>query len=78
MARLTPVEAWIEACPRVVAHLTSTHASWMNLVEVRLSVIERQAVHRGTFGWAEDPDAGIRVHQRAERLAPSLPPGQDH
>ena len=34
----------------MVVHFTPTHASWMNLVEVWFSIIERQAIHRGTFG----------------------------
>ncbi len=29
---------------RVVVHFTLTHASWMNLVQVWFSIIERQAI----------------------------------
>lgn len=43
------VKAWLEAHPRVKCHFTPTHASWMNLVEVWFGIIERQAIHRGTF-----------------------------
>ena len=39
---------------------TLTHASWMNLVEVSFSIIERQAIHRGTFGSVKDLNAKIR------------------
>jgi hypothetical protein len=35
--------------PRVVAHFTPTHASWMNLVECWFSIAERQAIHRGSY-----------------------------
>ena len=42
------VKAWLAANPRVIVHFTPTHASWMNLVEVWFSIIERQAIHRGT------------------------------
>ena len=47
--------------PRVVCHFTPTHASWMNLVEVWFSIIERQAIHRGTFGSVRDLNAKIRA-----------------
>jgi transposase len=55
------VKAWLEANPRVVVHFTPTHASWMNLVEVWFSLIERQAFHRGTFGSVKDLNAKIRA-----------------
>ena len=43
-AHKTPeVKDWLATNPRVTVHFTPTHASWMNLVEVWLSVIERQA-----------------------------------
>ena len=51
------VKAWLAANPRVVVHFTPTHASWMNLVEVWFSIIERQAIHRGTFGSVKDLNA---------------------
>jgi len=55
------VKAWLEATPRVLVHFTPTHASWMNLVEVWFSLIERQAIHRGTFGSVKDLNAKIRA-----------------
>jgi transposase len=55
------VKAWLAANPRVLVHFTPTHASWMNLVEVWFSVIERQAIHRGTFGSVRDLNAKIRT-----------------
>ena len=55
------VRAWLAANPRVVVHFTPTHASWMNLVEVWFSIIERQAIHRGTFGSVRDLNAKIRA-----------------
>lgn len=33
----------------------------MNIVEVRLSLIERQAIHRGSFGSIRDLNARIRA-----------------
>ena len=42
-------------------HFTPTHGSWMNLVEVWFSLIERQAIHRGTFGSVKDLNAKIRA-----------------
>jgi transposase len=55
------VRAWLAANPRVIVHFTPTHASWMNLVEVWFSIIERQAIHRGTFGSVRDLNAKIRA-----------------
>src|SRR5829696_1246621 len=53
------VKGWLAANPRVVCHFTPTHASWMNLVEVWFSLIERQAIHRGSFGSVRDLNAKI-------------------
>jgi transposase len=55
------VKAWLAANPRVHCHFTPTHASWMNLVEVWFSLIERQAIHRGTFTSVKDLNAKIRA-----------------
>jgi transposase len=55
------VQTWLAANPRVVVHFTPTHASWMNLVEVWFSIIERQAIHRGTFGSVRDLNTKIRA-----------------
>ena len=50
---------WLAANPRVVAHFTPTHACWMTLVW--LSIIERQARHRGTFPSVKDLNSKIRA-----------------
>ena len=50
------------ANPRFKIHFTPTHASWMNLVEVWFSLIERQAIHRGVFGSVKDLNAKIRAY----------------
>jgi transposase len=55
------VRAWLAAHPRASVHLTPTHASWMNLVEVWFSIIERQAIHRGSFTSVRDLNAKIRA-----------------
>jgi transposase len=55
------VRQWLAANPRVIVHFTPTHASWMNLVEVWFSIIERQAIHRGTFGSVPELNAKIRA-----------------
>ena len=61
-AQKTPeIRAWLAANPRVVVHFTPTHASWMNLVEVWFSVIERQAIHRGTYTSVKELNAKIRT-----------------
>lgn len=61
-AHKTPeVRTWLAANPRVNVHYTPTHASWMNLVEVWFGIVERQAIHRGTFGSVKDLNAKIRA-----------------
>ncbi|MEU4198345.1 IS630 family transposase [Kribbella sp. NPDC026611] len=55
------IKAWLAANPRVSVHFTPTHASWMNLVEVWFSIIERQAIHRGTFRSVHDLNTKIRT-----------------
>ncbi len=57
----TAVKAWLQANPRVHVHFTCTHASWMDLVEVWFSLIERQAIHCGSFGSVKDLNAKIRA-----------------
>ena len=55
------IRDWLAAHPRVQVHFTPTSASWMNLVEVWFGIIERQAIHRGTFGSVKDLNAKIRA-----------------
>ena len=43
------VQAWLVTHPRIRLHFTPTYASWLNLVEVFFSIIERQALRRGDF-----------------------------
>ncbi len=56
------VKGWLAANPRVICHFTPTHASWMNLVEVWFSLIERQAIHRGSYGSVKELNAKIRTY----------------
>ena len=66
------VRDWLAANPRVHVHFTPTSASWMNLVEVWFGIIERQAIHRGTFGSVTRPQRqDPRLHQRLERPLPT-------
>jgi transposase len=55
------VRRWLEANPRVRVHFTPTSASWLNLVEVWFGIIERQAIHRGTFRSVKDLNTKIRT-----------------
>ena len=55
------VRDWLAAHPRVHVHFTPTSGSWLNLVEVWFSLIERQAIHRGTFGSVKDLNTKIRA-----------------
>lgn len=41
--------------------VTPTSGSWLNLVEVWFGIIERQAIHRGSFGSVKDLNAKIRA-----------------
>jgi hypothetical protein len=47
--------------PRIHVHFTPTSASWLNLVEVWFSIIERQSIHRGTFGYVGELTRAIRT-----------------
>ena len=55
------VRDWLAANPRVHVHFTPTSGSWLNLVEVWFSIIERQAIHRSTFTSVTDLNAKIRA-----------------
>ncbi len=56
------IRSWLAQNPRFVIHFTPTHASWMNLVEVWFSLIERQAIRRGVFTSVKDLNAKIRIY----------------
>ena len=49
-----------------------TSGSWLNLVECWFAIIERQAIHRGSFGSVPDLNAAIRrfINGWNERSAP--------
>jgi transposase len=55
------IRDWLAANPRVQVHFTPTSASWMNLVEVWFGIIERQAIHRGSFASVTDLTRRIRA-----------------
>jgi transposase len=55
------VRAWLAANPRVKVHFTPTSASWLNLVECWFSIIERQAIHRGSYASVADLNRRIRA-----------------
>jgi transposase/transposase-like protein len=55
------IRRWLAANPRIQVHFTPTSGSWLNLVEVWFSIIEKQAIHRGTFGSVNDLNAKIRA-----------------
>jgi transposase len=56
------VRTWLAANPRVQVHFTPTSASWMNLVECWFSIIERQAIHRGSYASVADLNHRIRAY----------------
>jgi len=55
------VRDWLAANPRIHVHFTPTSGSWLNMVEVWFGIIERQAIHRGSFGSVKDLNAKIRA-----------------
>ncbi len=55
------IRDWLAANPRVHVHFTPTSGSWLNLVEVWFGIIERQAIHRGTFRSVRELNAKIRA-----------------
>jgi len=55
------IRDWLTANPRIHVHFTPTSGSWMNLVEVWFGIIERQAIHRGSFDSVKDLNAKIRT-----------------
>ena len=55
------VKTWLAANPRIQVHFTPTSGSWLNLVEVWFGIIERQAIHRGSFASVTDLNSRIRT-----------------
>ena len=55
------VRAWLAKNPRITMHFTPTSGSWLNMVEVWFGIIERQAIHRGSFPTVRD--LMIRIRQ---------------
>lgn len=55
------VNQWLAENPRIKVHFTPTSASWMNMVETWFSIIERQAIHRGSFTSVKDLTTKIRT-----------------
>ncbi len=55
------IRDWLATNPRIHVHFTPTSGSWLNLVEAWFAIIERQAIHRATFGSVRDLNAKIRT-----------------
>jgi hypothetical protein len=55
------IRTWLAANPTIQVHFTPTSGSWLNLVEVWFGIIERQAIHPGTF--RSVPDLMIKIRQ---------------
>ena len=67
------VQAWLARHPRIHLHFMPTSGSWLNLVEVFFSIIERQALRRGDFASVQELVAAIGrfVDAWNERCQPS-------
>ncbi len=55
------IKQWLDSNPRIHLHFTPTSGSWLNQVEVWFSIIERQAIRRGTFTSVRDLMIKIRA-----------------
>ena len=54
------MRAWLADNPRIHVHFTPTSGSWLNMVEVWFGIIEKQAIHRGSFHSVRDLMIKIR------------------
>ncbi len=66
------VRDWLAANPRIHVHFTPTSGSWLNLVEVWFGIIDKQAIHRGTFGSVKDLNTMNATVHSADSV--SMPP----
>jgi hypothetical protein len=66
------VTAWVAHHQRIHLHFTPTSASWMNLVEVFLAIITRQAIRCGEVASVDDLMTAIRrfIDARNDRCQP--------
>jgi DDE superfamily endonuclease len=57
---------------RITLHFTPTSGSWLNMVEIFVGIITRQAIRRGTFTSVKDLIAAIEIFIEAwnERCEP--------
>ena len=55
------IATWLAKHPRITLHFTPTSGSWLNLVEVFLGIITRQAIRRGSFDSVPELVAAIRA-----------------
>jgi hypothetical protein len=69
------VRAWLATHPRIRLHFTATSASWLNLVEVFFSIVERQALRRGNFAGVTDLIAAIDASVLPGTITASRLPG---
>ena len=60
------IRDWL-AATRGCRCTSPTSASWINLVEVWFGIIERQAIHRGSFAASPTSPAHPHLHRRLER-----------
>jgi hypothetical protein len=66
----------------LLACVKPTSASWMNLVEIWFGIIERKAIHRGTFRSVHDLTAAVKTfmngwNPRAHPFVRTKTPDQD-
>jgi hypothetical protein len=53
------VKSWLKDNPRITLHFTPADCCWLNMVQILLGIITRQAIPRGTFRSVKDLTAAI-------------------
>jgi len=49
-----------EASHKIVFHYTPKHSSWLNQIEIWLSILVRKLLKRGSFGTVEELEGKVR------------------
>ncbi len=75
------VARWLGRHPNITLHFIPTGSSWLNQVEIWLSIITRQTIRRGTFTLmcqriATINDYIVHWHQEAKSFTWTATPGE--
>ncbi|MFE1521507.1 IS630 family transposase [[Kitasatospora] papulosa] len=68
------IRAWLAKHPRIVAHYTPKYASWLNQVEIFISLMARAVLRHGDFSSRDDLlGEGHRLRHRPQRDCSPVP-----